>query len=79
MTPGTPRSERLLAHLRECVAAAERVPSTEDLVAAEMLLAEPPKGVQRPLFNPQHAHPGVASRGQPSPVGCVPALSRNPE
>jgi hypothetical protein len=51
MTPGAPRSERLLAHLRECVAAAERAPTTEDLVAAEMLLTEHPKAVQRPLFN----------------------------
>jgi hypothetical protein len=64
MTPGAPRSERLLAHLRECVAAAERVPSTEDLVAAEMLLAERPKAVQRPLFNTapptQESCPGTA-------------------
>jgi len=34
---------------------------------------------QLPLFNQQHANPGVASRGQPDPAGCVSALRRNPE
>lgn len=51
----------------------------EQLTAAEMHLAAPRTSPQRPLFNPQHAHLGVAPQGQPDPAGCVPALSRNPE
>lgn len=51
----------------------------EQLVAAEMYLASLAPSPQASLFNQQHANSGVATRGQPSPVGCVPALSRNPE
>lgn len=51
----------------------------EQLVAAEMYLASLAPSPQVPLFHPQHAYPGVATRGQPSPVGCVSALSRKPE
>jgi len=54
-------------------------PTPEQHVAAEMHLAALAPSPQASLFNPQHANPGVASRGQPSPVGCVPALSRDPE
>jgi len=79
MNPGTPRSDRLLAHLRDCVAAAERVATPEELVAAKTALNQPRHAVQRPLFNPQHAHLGVAPQGQPDPAGCVSALARNPE
>ena len=52
MRPSTPNRDRLLAHLRECVAVADRVPTPEEIVAAEMLLAERPQSVQRTLFNP---------------------------
>lgn len=79
MKPGTPRAERLIAHLRDCCAACDHVPTPEEIVAAEMVLAERPRARQRTLFNPQHAHLGVAPQGQPNPVGCVPALSRSPE
>ncbi|KAF1005451.1 MAG: hypothetical protein GAK28_03203 [Luteibacter sp.] len=79
MEPGTSRAERLIAHLRDCCAACDHVPTPEEIVAAEMLLAERPQAVQRTLFNPQHANSGVAARGQPDPAGCVSALSRSPE
>jgi hypothetical protein len=51
----------------------------EQLVAAEMYLASLAPSPQASLFNQQHANPGVATRGQPSPVGCVSALTRDPE
>lgn len=79
MKPGAPHTDRLLAHLHQCLAACDHAPTREEIVAAEMLLAERPQAVQRTLFNPQHAHLGVAPQGQPNPVGCVPALSRSPE
>lgn len=56
-----------------------RGPTPEQLTAAEMYLSSLAPSPQASLFYPQHAYPGVATRGQPSPVGCVPALSRNPE
>jgi len=54
-------------------------PTAEQLVAAEMYLASLAPSPQALLFNLQHANSGVATRGQPSPVGCVSALSRTPE
>jgi hypothetical protein len=54
-------------------------PTPEQLTAAEMHLAAPHTTTQRSLFQPQHAHLGVAPQGQPDPAGCVPALSRMPE
>jgi len=51
----------------------------EQHVAAEMYLASLAPSPQASLFNQQHANPGVASRGQPDPAGCVSALRRNPE
>jgi len=51
----------------------------EQLVAAEMHLASLAPSPQASLFNQQHANPGVASRGQPDPAGCVSALRRSPE
>lgn len=51
----------------------------EQLTAAEMYLASLAPSPQASLFNQQHANPGVATRGQPNPVGCVSALSRSPE
>jgi len=53
--------------------------TAEQLVAAEMHLASLAPSPQASLFNQQHANPGVASRGQPDPAGCVSALRRNPE
>jgi hypothetical protein len=58
-------------------------PTPEQRTAAELVYHtqsrwdRPPR--QLPLFHQQHANPGVATRGQPNPVGCVSALSRNPE
>lgn len=43
--------DRLLAHLRECVAGAERVATPEQRVAAEMHLASFAPSVQRALFS----------------------------
>lgn len=54
-------------------------PTAEQLVTAEMYLASLAPSPQASLFNQQHANSGVATRGQPSPVGCVSALPRNPE
>lgn len=79
MKLGPRRPDRLLAHLRECVAVAERVATPEQHVAAEMHLASLAPSPQGSLFNPQHAHLGVAPQGQPDPAGCVSALSRIPE
>ena len=63
----------------QCLRVLANGPTPEQLVAAEMYLASLAPSPQASLFNQQHANSGVATRGQPSPVGCVPALSRNPE
>ena len=54
-------------------------PTPEQLTAAEMYLASLAPSPQASLFHPQHANPGVATRGQPSPVGCAAVSSRIPE
>lgn len=61
---------RQLAHVRACVAEAERSHSPEELRLAELALAEDPCSPQRSLFAvPPNA--GVMTGGQPEPSGLA--------
>jgi hypothetical protein len=70
---------RQLAHVRACVAEAERSHSPEQLRLAELALAGDPCSPQRSLFHPHIANRGVATPGQPDPAGRDCAFPRAPE
>jgi len=74
----TGERNQLASHLRECIAAAERRYTPDELLAAELALHTAPEAPQQSLFSCA-ANRGVAPAGQPSPVGCGSTDLRNPE